>query len=218
MSTYESTSRWQRKGEQARSRLTQDAILDAAELLFGRHGIDATSVTDVAAQAGRSIGSLYHHFDNKEMLVAAVVDRIIVDLEAALEPGIDRHRWQGESITGVVTRFVSSSLAHSRHRPGYKRIVLEASLTDAETRSRYRRFREQFKAGLVEFILVNRDRIGHPDPELAVGFVVDQISAMLAARLDADFTPNRLEAESDERFLAEVLASVTGYLRLPDGA
>ena len=44
-------------GQQTRSRVTQDLVLDA------------TSVQDVAKRADRSIESLYHHFETKETVV-----------------------------------------------------------------------------------------------------------------------------------------------------
>jgi AcrR family transcriptional regulator len=49
-----------------------DSIIQAAIRLFGKHGIDATSLREVAKAAGISPALVVHHFGSKEGLVAAV--------------------------------------------------------------------------------------------------------------------------------------------------
>ena len=63
-------------------------------------------------------------------------------------------------------------------------------------------------------LLDRRENIGHPDPDTAARFAVDQLSAMLWARLDRVMTPTQLEDCDDEAFTAEAIASVNAYLRL----
>ncbi len=207
-------SRWARGGQQPRSHATQDAFLDAAEALFGKHGVEGTSVTEVARRAERSIGSLYHHFQNKEMLVMAVVDRILGDLDRGIANAHDAAQWEGLSIGGVFRRYVDRALALDRARPGYKRILLEVSLSDAETRGRYKRLRRRLGEGLTQRVLDRRDEIGHPDPETAARFAVDQLNATLTARLDRAMTPTQFETSTDAEFTTEVIASVGAYLAL----
>lgn len=57
-------------GQQSRAR-----IMDAAESLFVERGVDRTSFADIAVRSGISRGSIPWHFDNKEGLVMAVVER-----------------------------------------------------------------------------------------------------------------------------------------------
>lgn len=45
-------------------------ILDAALACFNEAGIEATTVETIRARCGASIGSIYHHFGNKEGIVA----------------------------------------------------------------------------------------------------------------------------------------------------
>jgi AcrR family transcriptional regulator len=54
---------------------TKTRILDAAELLFAEHGIDAASLRDIAAQAQVNLAAANYHFGGKERLVQAVVAR-----------------------------------------------------------------------------------------------------------------------------------------------
>lgn len=50
-------------------------LLDAAEHLFGRSGIPATSIRDITSKAGMNLASVNYHFGSKENLVAAVLAR-----------------------------------------------------------------------------------------------------------------------------------------------
>jgi TetR/AcrR family acrAB operon transcriptional repressor len=59
-------------GDESRRR-----ILDAAEALFAEKGFSRTSFVDVAERSGISRGSIPWHFENKDGLLIAVVERTI---------------------------------------------------------------------------------------------------------------------------------------------
>ena len=50
-------------------------LLDAAALVFGKRGFEATRMEDVAAEAGVAKGLLYRHFASKDALFEALLDR-----------------------------------------------------------------------------------------------------------------------------------------------
>lgn len=50
-------------------------LLDAAVDLFGRRGYGDTTVSEIAREAGVSKGLVYHYFDTKRDLLAAVIRR-----------------------------------------------------------------------------------------------------------------------------------------------
>ncbi|MFV8310956.1 TetR/AcrR family transcriptional regulator [Mycobacteroides chelonae] len=52
---------------------TKHELLDAAEALFLEKGYHATSISAIAAEAGRTIGAVYSNFDNKEELCLEVL-------------------------------------------------------------------------------------------------------------------------------------------------
>jgi AcrR family transcriptional regulator len=52
-----------------RGRRTQAAIDMAARTVIARKGILATSIADIAAEAGRSAASFYNYYDSKEAMV-----------------------------------------------------------------------------------------------------------------------------------------------------
>jgi AcrR family transcriptional regulator len=52
-----------------RGRQTQAAIDAAARVVIARKGILATTISDIAAEAGRSTASFYNYYDSKEAMV-----------------------------------------------------------------------------------------------------------------------------------------------------
>lgn len=61
--------------QEERSDRSRTAILDAALELFSHRGYGATSMRDIAATAGVSTGSVYHHFKDKESIFQALLER-----------------------------------------------------------------------------------------------------------------------------------------------
>ncbi len=60
-------------------------ILDAAEVILRRHGVEKTNVVDVARALGMSHGNIYRHFPSKKALVDAVAVRWLNRLMDPLE-------------------------------------------------------------------------------------------------------------------------------------
>jgi AcrR family transcriptional regulator len=58
-----------------RSEKSRAQILDSALKLFSHKGYGATSVRDIAEEAGLSKGNVYHHFPDKETIFRALIDR-----------------------------------------------------------------------------------------------------------------------------------------------
>lgn len=56
---------------------TKQKILDTAERLFGEHGIQATSLRHIIAEANVNLAAIHYHFQSKEALLEAVVLRRI---------------------------------------------------------------------------------------------------------------------------------------------
>ena len=67
-----------------RSGSTRDAILDAALVVVARDGLLASRMEDVAAEAGVSRQSVYYHFHSREEVLAALLERGLVDLAEAV--------------------------------------------------------------------------------------------------------------------------------------
>ena len=60
-------------------------ILEAAISCFAKRGFHQTSMHDVSAEAGISVGLIYRYFANKEAVIAAMADRHKSEIQDLLE-------------------------------------------------------------------------------------------------------------------------------------
>ncbi|MEU8248645.1 TetR/AcrR family transcriptional regulator [Nonomuraea sp. NPDC048916] len=87
------TAKRQRASSSGPASERRDHLVKLAAELFARKGFQATTVRNIADEAGILSGSLYHHFDSKESIVDEVLSTFLDDLiaryRAALESGSD---------------------------------------------------------------------------------------------------------------------------------
>jgi AcrR family transcriptional regulator len=69
------------------SSTTRERIIDQAMHLFSQHGYAATSIAKIEAAAGLTpgAGGMYHHFDSKEAVLTAGIERQLARLDALRE-------------------------------------------------------------------------------------------------------------------------------------
>src|SRR5437867_855296 len=60
---------------QRKSELTRTRILEAALALFRKHGLESTTMRDIAEAAGLSLGAAYYYFPSKEAILLAYYAR-----------------------------------------------------------------------------------------------------------------------------------------------
>ena len=78
-----------RRTQDERREATRDALLTAAVALIAERGIEAATLADVAERAGVTKGALVHHFENKETLLDAALDRVGAHLTQVLTAAWD---------------------------------------------------------------------------------------------------------------------------------
>ena len=74
------------KLKQQRSRDRRQQIISAATKLFGRKGIDRTSLTEIASTANVPLSSIYDYFEDKQALVLEVPEENFTALYEKTEP------------------------------------------------------------------------------------------------------------------------------------
>jgi AcrR family transcriptional regulator len=73
--TSQNASLSPRLPQRQRGKLRVEALLEAAGAVFAEKGFDAATMTEIAARAGSSIGSLYQFFPTKELVAEALLGR-----------------------------------------------------------------------------------------------------------------------------------------------
>ena len=116
---------------QTRGAATKDKILDAAEQLFTEHGVGATSLRSIVAEANVNVASVHYHFGSKEDLIRAVIQRRLSELSslraAELNTLIERWGKKPIPINELLTAFMSPALSfgkdQTRGGPNFARFV-----------------------------------------------------------------------------------------------
>lgn len=97
------------------SKTTTEDILDVAEHWFAERGFEATSLRDIADGVGIRSPSLYKHFENKEEMFIAVLERLLdpyfLILHRILDVPMDRDQAEQNLRTVLRYYFVSPNLA-----------------------------------------------------------------------------------------------------------
>src|SRR5690348_4447900 len=114
----------------------REQILTAATEAFARSGFAATSLDDIAAEAGISRAILYRHFDSKTDLYQAVLDRMCARLDAHVEQPVGG--FTDASIDGLLAAAVESP-------PGF-RLLFQYALREPEFKERIEKFHADITA------------------------------------------------------------------------
>ena len=86
-------------------------IIDAALLVFRRHGFRRSSIEQAAEAAGLTRQALYHHFDSKEALFRAVIERLHEDALAAEIAAADAAEKAGGGLADILVASVGAKLS-----------------------------------------------------------------------------------------------------------
>ncbi|MDS1113340.1 TetR/AcrR family transcriptional regulator [Gordonia westfalica] len=114
-----------------KGRQTEAAFLDAARRCFADLGYLNTKISDIAAAAGRSTGSFYNYYDNKDQLLEALLDQFSDEVvEGSLAT---RHADPEAGVRAAVTAYWSTYKKYLPEIIG----LFQMSMLDDEFRDRW---------------------------------------------------------------------------------
>lgn len=89
---------------------TRSKIIEAARLLFNRHGFDSVSIDMIMGEAGLTRGGFYAHFRSKQALYSAAVDSFLMGRGARwrAEFGVEPHRTEPAMAVQMIEGYLSS--------------------------------------------------------------------------------------------------------------
>jgi AcrR family transcriptional regulator len=180
-----------------------DRLLAAGRELFAREGYAGTSLDAVAAAAGVTKGSLYHHFRSKSDLFEAVFVQIAAELAEQVGTQALRHPDPWEVAYAGVSAFLDAD-----QDPGVQRIMLLDGLSVLGW-DRMRELEAPYGLALIKAVIEMLAATGDLRPHdgdvlahLLFGALVE--GALLIARAD-DAGAARRRVEGELRALIEGL-------------
>ncbi|MGC2467117.1 MAG: helix-turn-helix domain-containing protein [Candidatus Acidiferrum sp.] len=158
--------------QQKRSRESLCRMLDAAETVLNRHGLEGATVSRIAAKASLSPASVYRRFPDKDALMRAVFSRGTEVNQEELAREVDLKQVGKIGIRIFAQQWVAGMLSAYRARTGLMRATVLYAQQHERTPfvSRQRDLEIQNFKKLVKTFLIWRDEIRHPDPEYAVSY------------------------------------------------
>jgi AcrR family transcriptional regulator len=95
--------------------MSRKTLLAVSARLFAKGGFEATSMRDIAGEAGMLAGSMYYHFPSKNDLIAAVYEAGVAEIGAAVDKAVARARGPWGRLEAACVAHLQSLLADSAH-------------------------------------------------------------------------------------------------------
>ena len=165
---------------QARSRVTVEAILDAAVRIFEREGAEAATTSRVAEVAGVSVGTLYQYFGNRDAILDALQDREFGRAQAMMQRVLANP--DGASDRAIARSVVEELFRLYRSAPALHRVLAVEGLrvTPAE---RVQAFDARIVGAIKAFLVHAKPRIRRADVDTAAFVVYQSVRAAMLAYL-----------------------------------
>jgi AcrR family transcriptional regulator len=161
---------------QERSRLTVEAILDAAAHVFEANGYSAGTTNRIAERAGVSIGSLYQYFPNKDAVLVALTERHIEEGAAAVAPLL-AGLGPDVPLERALRDLVGAMVRAHRSRPALHRVLVEEAPRPPELRERFDALFEGAAIAVGAYLRASPE-VTVDDPDRAARMVVQVVESI----------------------------------------
>jgi len=203
---------WICPAQQARSQQTLERLLDSAEALIADKGFHDVTVADIAARAGFSVGAVYARFHDKNGVLHCLQDRFVKEAYLTTDVVFDPDRWEGASITEIVSELIVFLVEIHRERCGVLRELMVGTRSEPPMIERKEGLVAHVSERLCALLLPRAARISHEDPVAAVGFGLRLVLGTLEqAILFGEGGVFGIPA-SDDKLAAELARAFLAYL------
>jgi AcrR family transcriptional regulator len=197
--------RWALPARQERSRATRTRILAAAERVFAEKGYDGARLSDIAAAAGCSVGTMYFRFKDKDALFFAIAESFAADARARLEALLSGTARGGPR--EIVEEFVRATAANFRAHKGLFRAIVERGMEHPQAMNTIFHLREELAAAVERAL---RARLGRPrNLRQSVRMMTQMVYGFLLTGVLNKRAPAPI---AQKRTIDELAAAMTAYL------
>lgn len=166
--------------DHSRAEARRQQILAAAAQCFREHGFHGASISQISRIAGMSAGHIYHYFENKEAIIAAIVEQdleSLLQMTGELRAACDvRQALIARAAKGVAEQLDPQTaglkleiVAEASRNPRVAEIVRNADATSRQS--------------LGETIRIVRQRAGHQDDEASIAGMIEVLATLFEGLL-----------------------------------
>jgi len=129
--------------------MSRETLMVVSARLFARGGFDATSMRDIAGEAGMLAGSMYYHFSSKNDLIAAVYEEGVAEISAAVDAAVAAADTPWTRLEAACVAHLQSLLSDTAHAA-----VMTADLRrlDARLRRRLIAMRDAYERRFIDLV------------------------------------------------------------------
>ncbi len=208
--------KWVREPQQDRSAVTRNKLMDAAEQLLTAESAGGVTIAKVTRLAGSSNGSFYHYFQDKNALLYAMVERRAIEVTETVAQGLDPEKWRDVPLIDILEGYIRFSIKSGKRSPGL--LVAQRALAreDPNVAQRLHKTHKKTHQVLMVILKPKLDQIGHPQPKLALQFMLETLRVMINRRLGGpgQDTAAFLPKQSEETFIRELREMSAAYLQI----
>jgi len=198
--------------QQVRSARFLMRVLEAAERILRRDGAEGLTMPAVALEAGVSVGGIYRRFQTKQDLLRAIKDRHLNRSEQAMTAAMAADQ---DSLEDVVQAFLAT-LTKGSGTGSLFGVIMENQAEDEVMKARGSLCVERQAAAFAAALAPFRDRIRHPEPDVAVDMAF-QIAIAVFMRRTKSEARSKQRAPWDQ-IRRELARAMVAYLTCPVAA
>ena len=169
-----------------------ERFVQATRELLEERSFEEITVADIVQRAGRTVGSFYARFEDKDAVLGLLVERLDDRIRDLVRAFCDPVRWEGASVADFVAESVKLNVHGYRRAAALYRAAVVAAAKDERFRERRRATMQVGAEAQKRFLLTRRDELSCPDPSRAS----DAMFEMVVATLDHELLYGRFTATS----------------------
>lgn len=174
-----------------------EGILDAAYVCFTRHGVQRTTMDDIAKEAGMSRSAVYQYVRNKEEAFRRLAERLFGAAVAQARNGLDTDSELPGRLTAALTAKLDLAQRVWRDSPHAGELLGESAHLSADLASSYNT--------AMRDLLIDAISVDHPDTEAAE---VAELLLALTRGLEADLSHPDIALDRLRRGVTLVVAGL----------
>ncbi len=189
--------------------MTRDEILEAAAQIFSQKGFHAASMQDIAQAVHLKKASLYHHVNNKQEILVAILDQALDLLIERMSEVMARPLSPDEKLRQAMISYLQTML---EHRELASVLLLEHRSLDPALHARHVPRRDRFERLWRDLIQEGLDQgiFCHVDPELVARALLGVMNWTITwYRPDGALSPEAIAAQFANLFLSGLLTRKT---------